>query len=95
MKVGIGGELATGDTRLSFCSRTLLAGMGKKSAKSDYNQPVFEIAFTTDDVPKALKKALDAGAVLVEDVQHMPWGQTICYVADPEHNLVEICSAMG
>ncbi|MEB7886625.1 VOC family protein [Serratia fonticola] len=89
------GELATGATRLSFCSRELLAGQGKKSAKSDYHHPVFEIAFTTDDVPKALKTALDAGAVLVEDIQHMPWGQTICYVADPEHNLVEICSVMA
>lgn len=89
------GELATGATRLSFCSRELLATQGKKSAKSDYHRPVFEIAFTTDDVAKALKKALAAGAVLVEDIQQMPWGQTLCYVADPEHNVIEICTAMA
>lgn len=89
------GELATGATRLSFCSRALLATQGKKSAKSDAHRPVFEIAFTTDDVAKALTKALAAGAVLVEDIQQMPWGQTLCYVADPEHNLIEICTAMA
>ncbi|HGM5493369.1 TPA: VOC family protein [Serratia fonticola] len=89
------GELATGATRLSFCSRELLATQGKKSAKSDHHRPVFEIAFTTDDVAKALNKALAAGAVLVEDIQQMPWGQTLCYVADPEHNLIEICTAMA
>jgi lactoylglutathione lyase len=88
------GELATGATRLSFCARELRAEFGKKTAKSDYNQPVFELAFTTDNVPQALAKALESGAILVEDIQQMPWGQTLCYVADPEHNLIELCSAM-
>ncbi|SQI44129.1 Predicted enzyme related to lactoylglutathione lyase [Leminorella richardii] len=89
------GELATGATKLSFCSRKLLAQTGTKAGKSDHRQPIFEIAFTTDDVPAAFKRAIDAGAILVEDVKEMDWGQTISYVADPENNLVEICSAVA
>jgi catechol 2,3-dioxygenase-like lactoylglutathione lyase family enzyme len=87
------GELATGETKLAFSSLDLMAQIGKKVAPSP-EAPAFEIAFETDDVAGGLKLAPDAGAALVQDVEHMPWGQTTAYVRAPEGTLVEICTAV-
>ncbi|WP_058911412.1 VOC family protein [Entomohabitans teleogrylli] len=89
------GELDTGATRLAFCSRKLLAQSGIAAGRSDYRHPTFELAFTTDDVAAALNQALEAGAHTVSGIETAAWGQTLCYVADPEHNLVEICTPLN
>ena len=86
------GELATGDTRLAFSSRALMRQLGKSPGEARADSPVMEIAFETDDVAAALSRAVAAGASLVQDVTEMPWGQTVSYVTDPNHFLVEICS---
>ncbi|EIU1655514.1 MULTISPECIES: VOC family protein [Pseudomonadota] len=86
------GELATGGTKLAFSSRTLMRTLGKETGRPAVDAPVFEIAFETDDVDAACKRALDAGARLVQGVRQEPWGQTTSYVADPDGYLVEICS---
>jgi uncharacterized glyoxalase superfamily protein PhnB len=86
------GELSTGSTSLSFSSKTLMSQLGKNPGTVDPTAPVFEIAFETDDVPVALKRAIDAGASLVQDAKTMPWGQTISYVNDLNGFLIEICT---
>lgn len=86
------GELETGDTRLAFSSVELMKQLGKSPAAADPKRPVFEIAFETDDVPGALRRAVDAGATLVQGAEKMQWGQTVSYVSDPNGCLVEICS---
>jgi len=86
------GELATGETKLAFSSKALMTQLGKTPGTPDPETPVFELAFETDDVPAALKKAVDAGATLVQDAREEPWGQTTSYVSDPFGYLVEICS---
>ena len=48
------GELATGETRLAFSSRSLMRQLGKTPATADAKAPVFELAFETDDVDSAL-----------------------------------------
>ncbi len=88
------GELDTGDTALSFSSKQLMTQIGKSPGNVNPNKPVFEIAMETDDVVTALNRALDAGASLVQDVEHMPWGQTTAYVRDLNGFLVEICTAV-
>ncbi len=89
------GELVTGETKLSFCSRALLQSMGKAPAKADPKAPVFEIALETDDVPAAWQKAIDAGAINQQGPEEMPWGQTVAYVSDPDGYLVEICTPVS
>ena len=89
------GELETGETRLSFCSHRLMGGLKKKTSRANAASPCFEIAFTADDVPVALQRALDAGAKLVQAPEETPWGQTVAYVADPDDVLVEICTPVG
>lgn len=86
------GEINTGQTTLSFSSKKLMTELGKSPGTPDPKQPVFEIAFETDDVAAAVKKALDAGAKLEQEVRDEPWGQTTAYVSDSNGYLIEICS---
>ena len=85
-------ELQTGETLLAFSSLNLMRQLGKHPGMADPKQPVFEIAFETDDVTASLAQAIAAGATLIKDTELMPWGQTIAYVSDPNGFLIEICS---
>lgn len=89
------GELETGATALAFASVEMLREMHENPRQPSPEAPSFEIALTTDDVAVALKRSLDAGAALVQDVKVMPWGQTIAYVSDLNGFLVELCTPMG
>lgn len=89
------GEMATGTTTLAFAARRMIAEMGKAPGKANANAPVFEMAFTVDDVGGAFAHALENGAVSVQEPKQMPWGQTICYVSDPDGFLVEICTPIA
>ncbi|WP_120497478.1 VOC family protein [Kiloniella sp. EL199] len=86
------GELETGQTTLSFSSLSLMEELGKKPSSPQKNHPSFEIAFTTDNVPKAFDHALKSGAQPVQEPAEMPWGQTTAYVSDLNGFLVEICT---
>ncbi|WP_291318521.1 VOC family protein [Desulfonatronospira sp.] len=88
-------QMKTGNTVLSFSSRSLMNQLGKNPAYPDSSAPAFEIAFETEDVARTLKQALDAGAKLVQDVREEQWGQTTSYVSDPNGYLVEICSPVS
>jgi lactoylglutathione lyase len=88
------GELTTGETSLSFSSKTLMKQIGKSPGDVDPFAPTFEIAFETEEVATDLKNALEAGATLVQDVEDMPWGQTTAYVRDINGFLVELCTAV-
>lgn len=86
------GELQTGETKLAFSSISLMGQLGKRIATTPPDLPAFEIAFETEDVAKALEQAITAGAELVQDVEHMDWGQTTAYVRTPDGTMVEICT---
>lgn len=88
-------QMDTGATALAFSSRALMATLGKKTAAPDVGAPCVEIALTTEDVSAALSRALAAGATPIQEVQRMPWGQTVAYVADPDGFWVELCTPMG
>lgn len=90
-------EMLSGETTLSFCHHDLAgSNLSKGYQKSDLSQQTFgiEIGFTTDDVPATVKKALDAGATLLEEAKTKPWGQVVAYVRDLDGFLVEICTEM-
>jgi len=86
------GELNTGSTTLSFSSLELMTNIGKNPGRANSSNPIFEIAFETNDVPFALAKALKAGATLIQETQKMPWGQTTAYVSDHNGFLIELCT---
>lgn len=89
------GELATGDTILSFSSKELMRKIGKSPGDAVPSAPTFEIAFETEDVGGQLKRAIEAGAKLVQEAEDMPWGQTTAYVRDINGFLVELCTAVS
>jgi len=88
------GELATGDTILSFSSKALMKQIGKSPGDVNPSAPTFEIAFETENVAERLKCAVEAGATLVQEAEQMPWGQTTAYVRDINGFLVELCTAV-
>ena len=88
------GELSTGDTKLAFSSTELMQQLGKNPASPIASNPTFELAFESGDVQVDLKRAVNAGAVLVQDIREEPWGQTTSYVSDPDGYLIEICSVV-
>jgi catechol 2,3-dioxygenase-like lactoylglutathione lyase family enzyme len=89
------GELETGATALAFVSHALLRQIGKTPQPPVLAKPTSEIAFVTDDVAAAVRRAVDAGASLVQEATGMPWGQTIAYVGDLNGFLVEICTPVS
>ncbi|QDT10606.1 VOC family protein [Planctomycetes bacterium K23_9] len=88
------GELATGDTILSFSSKVLMKQIGKSPGDVNPSAPTFEIAFETENVAEQLKCAVEAGATLVQEAEEMPWGQTTAYIRDINGFLVELCTAV-
>lgn len=92
------GELAAGETTLSFASvafahTNLKSGFTESSLS---NKPfAMEIGFTTDDVAATVEAAVNAGATLLQEPASKPWGQVVAYVRDPDGFLVEICTPMG
>lgn len=85
-------EMETGATALAFSSFALMQTLGKNPRRAEAGAPSFEIALTTSDVPASVARAVAAGARLVKAPEHMPWGQTVAYVADLNDVLVELCT---
>ena len=89
------GEIISGETTLSFESKTLaLSNLKDGFIESNLNEKPFgiEIGFTTDDVQATIKKAIEAGAKLYAEPKEKPWGQVVSYVRDLEGILIEICT---
>ena len=92
------GEVITGETTLSFASKTL-AGSNLSDGFIEskiHERPLgIEIGFTTDDVSATMQQALASGAILCEEAKEKPWGQIVGYVRDLDGFLIEICTPMS
>lgn len=86
------GELSTGETSISFASISLMTKLGKSPGSPNAKKPVFELAFETNSVEEDLKRAIAAGATLIQDIREETWGQTTAYVSDPNGYLIEFCT---
>lgn len=92
------GELETGETTLSFASHKLAESNSQQSFTycDKTEQPLgIELAFITDDVPKAHTKAIEAGATEIAAPIKKSWGQSISYLRCPDGSLVELCTPIG
>lgn len=95
---GTYGELATGETTLSFAAHALAGSFlsgGYRRNNPEEPPAGIEIGFVTDDVAAAWETALAAGATPLSPPVTKPWGQMVAYVRDPEGMLVELCTPVG
>jgi len=91
------GEVKSGTTTLAFASIELGESNIKKGfIESDISNKPFgiELAFTTLDVEGTMKKAIDNGAILLEEAITEPWGQKVGYLKDVNGFLLEICTPL-
>lgn len=90
-------ELLVGETTLSFASTTLAnSNLTKGFTESNLAEKPFgiEIGFTTSNVEETIRKAVKAGATIVENPKTKPWGQIVAYIRDIDGFLIEICTEM-
>ena len=90
-------EMETGGTALGFVAANfarLSLPDGFQANDPDRPPAGIEIAFTTNDVPAAFARAVDAGALPISKPSQKPWGQQVAYVRDVDGVLVEIASPM-
>lgn len=91
------GTLQTGETTLAFCAENFLEADGFRfeRMRPENKLPAFEIAFVTEDVETAYRKAIAAGAVPLLEPKAKPWGQIVAYIRDLNGFQIEICSPVG
>ena len=95
---GTYGELATGETTLSFAPHELGDDNfpGGHVRASESTKPLgVEIALVTEDVLSAHRNAIEHGATELSPPAQKPWGQTVSYVRAPDGMLVELCTPVG
>lgn len=91
-------ELDTGPTLLAFISdrfvadADLLHGRTYRANRRESDPVAAQIALITDDLPAAWTRALAAGAEVVKEPEHKPWGQTAGYMRDCNGVLVELAT---
>ncbi len=91
------GELITGETTLSFAANSLaatnLAKGGGYSPLRASDPPVgASVTLVTDDVDRAVGRAIEHGATRYTPTADKPWGQTVAYVRDANGILLEIAT---
>lgn len=89
------GELSTGETTISFVSKDLANSNLKNGfiESSQLEKPFgIELALITDGVQKVVDRAIELGALVVEEAIQKPWGQTVSYIRDIDGFLLEICT---
>lgn len=92
------GELYTGPTTLAFARHaTARANLGCDYLAADTSlRPLgMEIGLVCDDVEKACRRAVAAGATLLKEATVKPWGQTVAYLRCPDGTLVEVCTPVA
>lgn len=88
-------EMETGQTCLAFASEELVRTSHPfRLNRKNHDAAGAEIAFIVEDVEKAFKHAVRAGATQVSEPIQKPWGQIVSYVRDNNGFIVEICDAV-
>ena len=88
------GEMDTGSTTLAFTGRKLANSLVPCGFRANHpsHEPVgMQISFEPDgDVLSAFAKATAAGASVVTEPEHKPWGWISAMVRDRDGTLVEL-----
>lgn len=91
------GELATGDTTISFAETEFgRAHFTDEATRASFDRKParFEIGLTVPDVQIAFERAVASGMTPIVSPVEKPWGQVVGWVSDANGILVELGSAM-
>ncbi len=91
-------ELLSGETTIAFASFSLAkSNFHKEIVFAEREKPPtgIELAFVTETIHADFDQALQAGAVLYENIVQKPWGQQVGYLRDINGFLIEICTPMN
>ena len=91
------GELVTGAATLAIAAHgtgALLMPGGYVTPPPGTTVTNTEVAFTTDDVPRAYERAIAAGAAAITAPYVVPWGQTVAYVRSREGTIIGLCTPL-
>lgn len=81
----------TGNSKLGLMPergiKTIL-GDSVPDPESGNGIPRCEIYLYVNDPDEYLKRALESGAVLVSETKIREWGDTVCYIADPDGHVI-------
>lgn len=92
------GELLTGETTISFASLELANSILRNGfiVSKQANKPFgIELGFATENVHQVIEKAIELGAIIVEQPKEKPWRQTVGYIQDLDGFLLEICTPVN
>jgi lactoylglutathione lyase len=87
-------EMSTGSTILAFGDVKHLRSSVSDVRENIPTEPAIamQISFVTDDVTSAYTKAVESGAIPVNEPQKMPWGQVTSRVRDINGVMIGIVS---
>jgi lactoylglutathione lyase len=91
-------ELDSGAAVLAFLSEAfidkvdLLGGVPIALNRPDAPAASAHVALWSSDIEGDWRRAIDAGAVIVKELEAKPWGQISGYVRDQDGIIVELCT---
>jgi uncharacterized glyoxalase superfamily protein PhnB len=91
------GEIETGgDTKISFANYPV----GQYHLPENYqvgapDKVAFELSLVTEDVEEAFRKAVEAGAVSLQEPEKKPWGQVSSFLRLPDGIIVDLASPVA
>lgn len=88
-------QMETGEVVLQFAGSTAAptTGVDVTISSPGGSAPGVQLAFVTDDVAAAMRRAVEAGGSEVAAPVTKPWGQVVGYVRDVNGFLVEIATS--
>ena len=94
------GELETGQTVLAFVANSLahenLDAAGGFAELDPAQPPIAgSVTLVTDDVAGVVAQAISCGATEYVPIANKPWGQTVCYLRDPNGLMVEVATPVS
>lgn len=90
-------QLDTGRTRVALFERESMArtlGVEELSTPS-VDAPAFELGFKVQDVDRAFRELVAAGATPAVEPTDRAWGQRTAYLRDPDGHLVELAQQIS
>ncbi len=86
-------EFDTGSTILSINTKESVREITGLDIP-EHSSQTFELGFVVENVEETIGELRKKDVQILVEPVTKPWGQVVAYVADPDGNLIEICSSL-